>query len=1541
MNRNSSDSSDRSDIENVVDLVCREFERKFREEPTFRIENLLDGIQHQFQNFESKLDHYKAKHRAIAELIFVEMEMRWTAGQPIDAAEYLRRFPDFGTTIEESLNRLIRQHISFRETCFLASVFEPEEKVVADDGFELRLDLSSQAGIPDELGPFREISQIKSGSFGIVCRAIDSRNGRTVALKFPRKDKLSRDPDLRMFLAEANRAMKLDHPGIVKTYAIEKSNGYLAIVQELIDGPDLSTAKTQLRGPKDIARLIAFVADALAYAHQKGVYHRDLKPANILVDRQGRPHVVDFGLAITESELIYVPGHRCGTAYYMPPEQVAGLTRLLDGRSDIWSLGVILYELLTKDRPFKGITEPEIFAQIENKDPRPLRQIDDSIDPELQRICLKCLEKYQRDRYLTADELASDLRHWAALPAHKITPSDAPAPFLPKGLRSYSAEDAQFFLDLLPGPRDRYGIPGSIRFWESRICEPVPPANRVPVGVIFGPSGSGKSSFIKAGLLPLLAPTILTVYVEATQADTEVRLLKALRQRLDGLPEKISLPELLRGLSSGRWRPTGFGKILIVIDQFEQWLSRSEDFATSQLARAMRFCDGQQVQCLLLTRDDFMMALSRFADALEMDVREGENAQAIDLFDKKHARKVLAKLGRAYERLPAEPAELSDAQEAFLKETVDQFAADDYVICVHLVLFSEMFRQRPWTTAELKQVGGVAGTGEKFLEATFGASSRDKRLRSQHDSAQRVLEALLPTAGSDIRGAMKPEGELMAAAKLQNQPAQFDELIKSLDGQLKLITRTDPDLPQEVESRSAEPSDRNGFFQLTHDYLVPSIRSWLDSTLGMTRAGRARLRLRDLGSQVIPGQPPRNLPTNLEWLAWQFQLHSSGLNSSERVVMSAARTRFLRQAGAAISVLILISALAAYALYQIAHHDRITKVKGLINNLLHLEFPATPAIVDQLTEHRAIAEPLLRAIVNDTTRPPNDRLRASMGVLPFDKDNAGRLVEAVTAPDGSPERLKALVAVLARHATDFNEDFAFFVESSSTDPRTRFRAACAEILIGQAQRDWTRHAEMIATALWEEPIAFVDSWIEILKAKGAQFDSAFTALLTTPDNPTNKYFLDSSRAFALASALYSFKGKAGRESDLASLIPPMNDVRFGALLSVVEKHGTGPMMADELEMLELDANDAVGQANRAIALARLERPTHLLELFGQNFENEPTFFAINFATSMRLRLHTLREIYETNQLQDSVHTDLRRSVLQAMALHSYDIADAEQRNWLADRARHHVLNDRDACCFSTAELIMRRLNMDSVESLRAERRMSNQVGKDVAYGNVLINERLQAYSIVELTLPDGGHRKIAIATTELTNGELAEYLKQNGVEFDGPRSATMPFNNFNGIRGMTIVLGYCNSLSKDKFYPSELTVPNIKSQQFDPNNLGYRLPTTDEWMAGCASNRVLEGRLECWPRLATNYAWVYENSQNDVRDVCRLLPNAAGLFDTFGNVSEVCHTLKMEYPFFVEKGQSWRAGSEGLKVATQYEFNFADPSPEQHGFRIVTTMQVN
>jgi serine/threonine protein kinase len=220
--------------------------------------------------------------------------------------------------------------------------------------------------------------------------------------------------ELSSFLGEARRVAQLKHPSIVSVLDVSRGDAETgSLVMEYVDGPTLTEvfAEGQMSMTALVGMLIE-IADGVHHAHTHGILHRDLKPGNILLGRDDRPRIVDFGMALHEREQYSAPRKAAGTPYCMAPEQVRGETHRLDPRTDVWSLGVILYEGLTGQRPFYGSTFVSTFDAILKDDPCPLSFLNSSIPAELARICGKCLSKRMGDRYGSAAELSADLKRW-------------------------------------------------------------------------------------------------------------------------------------------------------------------------------------------------------------------------------------------------------------------------------------------------------------------------------------------------------------------------------------------------------------------------------------------------------------------------------------------------------------------------------------------------------------------------------------------------------------------------------------------------------------------------------------------------------------------------------------------------------------------------------------------------------------------------------------------------------------------------------------------------------------------------------------------------------------------------------------------------------------------------------------------------------------------------------------------------------------------------------------------------------------------------
>ena len=383
---------------------------------------------------------------ALRELIAIDMERHWQQGQRPSVEDYLSRFPACDSTtaaklvaVEDEIRQQFGDAVSPRaqavsghsrtaETQLMAPLSTPrppftagrpasegESSTAARSGGPPR---PAEATLSGTFGRYQIEKLLGKGGMGAVYLAEDTAMGRKVALKIPRVEEAGDDELIRRLYGEARAAAILHHPGICPVYDAGQIDGQHYLSMARIEGQSLKKLISRENPPplQSAVTIIEAMARALSHAHAHDVIHRDLKPENVMLNREQQPVIMDFGLArrINQpaSTRLTQTGVTPGTPAYMSPEQTRIGQDQIGPQTDIFSLGIIFYELLTGAHPFPGSTKDEVFAQIRTQEPRPLDQLRPGIDPQLQAICGQMLSRQLDQRYRSMDEVAADLSAW-------------------------------------------------------------------------------------------------------------------------------------------------------------------------------------------------------------------------------------------------------------------------------------------------------------------------------------------------------------------------------------------------------------------------------------------------------------------------------------------------------------------------------------------------------------------------------------------------------------------------------------------------------------------------------------------------------------------------------------------------------------------------------------------------------------------------------------------------------------------------------------------------------------------------------------------------------------------------------------------------------------------------------------------------------------------------------------------------------------------------------------------------------------------------
>jgi serine/threonine-protein kinase len=399
------DRSVGDDPEQQLHRACAELRERLRAGENCRSEDFLNSHPSLSSNPSYAL-----------ELIQTELDTRRELGETLDPLVWYERFPHWHEPIEAW----------FRKHGLLSDSLPLEPATVEQTPVTVGRPPSSPPALLGRFGRYNLIEQLPRGGMGVVYKALDTLLDRVVALKMIRRGERAGPGETERFAREARAAAQLHHPHIITLHDFGREEDQYYITMAFAPGGSLAENRPHFTDPREAAVLMEKIARAVHHLHSKGILHRDLKPGNIMLDEHGEPLVSDFGLAKfldADAELTQ-EGVIVGTPAYMAPDLVAAQPGGASIRSDVWSLGVIFYELLTGKRPFVGSGVKEVSQNILLITPPRPRSLKAGLDPSLEMIVLTCLEKDPERRYASAEALVADLRHWLqGLPIQSRTQS--------------------------------------------------------------------------------------------------------------------------------------------------------------------------------------------------------------------------------------------------------------------------------------------------------------------------------------------------------------------------------------------------------------------------------------------------------------------------------------------------------------------------------------------------------------------------------------------------------------------------------------------------------------------------------------------------------------------------------------------------------------------------------------------------------------------------------------------------------------------------------------------------------------------------------------------------------------------------------------------------------------------------------------------------------------------------------------------------------------------------------------------------------------
>jgi formylglycine-generating enzyme required for sulfatase activity len=848
-----------------------------------------------------------------------------------------------------------------------------------------------------------------------------------------------------------------------------------------------------------------------------------------------------------------------------------------------------------------------------------------------------------------------------------------------------------------------------------------------------------------------------------------------------------------------------------------------------------------------------------------------------------------------------------------------------------------MMKGKPWAPSTLEEVGGTEGVGATFLEETFSAPTAPPEHRFHQKAARAVLKALLPESGTDIKGQMRSESELGEASGYAGRPRDFEDLIRILDHELRLITPTDPEgSPDDDRDRPGRPSGR--YYQLTHDYLVPSLRNWLTRKQRETRRGRAELRLAERAALWEAKPENRHLPSVLEWANIRMLTRLKDWTEPQRRMMHrAGRFHGLRVLG--LAVLLALTTWGGIEVYG------NLRAAGLVESLRAAGTTDAPPVIKQLAGYRRWADPRLRRMFRDSDESSRDRLHASLALLPVDPAQADYLGRRLLGV--APAELPVLRAALEPHRSRLTPTLWTELEKARPGDLGLLTSAAALALYDPDGPRWSELGGKVAEALVQVNPVFLGHWLDALRPVRTKLAAPLERIFVKGGGSETEHELATSILVDYA---------ADDPDRLASLLMTADPKAYLAFFPIAERQAEKVLPLFSAQLAESrTAREADGvseqckderaerQARAAVTLVRLGHPGDVWPSLCHSADPRLRSFIVNWLRPLGADPMTIAAALERPDLSprpaergeggrrpgegsssravsarrmDAILFDpeasVRRALILALGTSGTEPLSPGERDPLVARLLDLYEHDPDAGIHGAAAWTLRQWQQHpKLEAIDARLR-----GKDRGDRRWYVNTQGQTLVLVEgpveFRMGSPPHepgrfgnelphhqvipRRFAIAATEVTIEQYQEFVKDNpGVDranndrFSPDRKGPM-----NGVTWYHAA-AYCNWLSHREHLP-ECYEPNEQHQYAQGMRIkadalkcgGYRLPTEAEWEYAARAGALTSRYYGASERLLGQYAWYLANSKDRAWPVGSLQPNDLGLFDTLGNMLEWC-----------------------------------------------------